>query len=82
MRARLEIYHRPAYILCMPRRPPKGPSPRDTINVRWGVYRLRSKAERIGTITAPDDSARALKVAIEEHEVRDADRFRVSVRRE
>jgi hypothetical protein len=66
----------------MPRRPPKVPSPLEKINVRWGVYRLRSKAGRIGSITGPDDPARALQTGIEQLEIRESDRVRVSERRE
>ena len=61
-------------------RPPKVPSPRDKINVRWGVYRLRSKAERITVIEAKDAEAAIAKVA-EEFQIPEHDRFRLSARR-
>jgi hypothetical protein len=48
---------------------------------RWGVYLLRSKGERIGSVNAKT-KGEALARASEECEIRTEDRFRVSVRRE
>jgi hypothetical protein len=48
--------------------------------VRWTVYILRAKAERLGSVMAKD-KAEAMELAIKECDIREQDRFRVSVRR-
>jgi hypothetical protein len=56
--------------------------PREVIQPRWGVYLLKRKAERLPfTVTARDSEA-AIKRAIEEHDIPERERFRISVQRE
>jgi hypothetical protein len=57
--------------------------PREVIQPRWGVYRLGGKrAERmLFTVTAPDVE-QAIKRAIEEHDIPERERWRISVQRE
>jgi hypothetical protein len=49
--------------------------------VAWSVYILRSKLSWIGSVEARDEKE-AIDRAIEKLGVREADRFRISVRRE
>ena len=59
----------------MPKRPPREV-------IRCGAYRLRDpRAEKIGTVEAPD-AAQAMQRAAKEFELSDADRLRLSVMRE
>jgi hypothetical protein len=44
----------------------------------WNVYIFRKKLSWLGTVEAKDREE-ALKKAIEQHEIREADRWRVSV---
>jgi hypothetical protein len=44
----------------------------------WAVYIFRKKGERLGTVEATG-SAEALKEAIDEFEIREADRWHLSV---
>ena len=44
----------------------------------WAVYIFRRKGERLGTVEARD-AAEALKKAIDEFEIREPDRWRLSV---
>ena len=55
--------------------------PRDAIEPRWGVYALRKKAERLGSLRAKDDK-QALQRAATEFQVPERDRWRLSVQRE
>lgn len=48
---------------------------------KWGVYRLRKKAERLGSVEAKDQ-AEALAKAYELFKIPEAERFRISVQRE
>jgi hypothetical protein len=64
----------------MPRRPAKAVSPRDKIDLRWGVYRLREKAERITVIEAKDAEAAIAKV-VEQFQIPEHARFRLSAGR-
>jgi hypothetical protein len=50
--------------------------------IRWGAYRLRSKAEKLGTFEAKNDPAVARRVAIERFEIPEPEQFRISVQRE
>jgi hypothetical protein len=47
----------------------------------WGVYLLRKKAQRIGTVTAASRQE-ALARAVEQYQIAEAERFRVSVQRD
>ena len=49
--------------------------------VDWSVYILRSKRQWIGSVEARDEQE-AIDRAIEKLGIREADRFRVTVRRE
>lgn len=49
--------------------------------VRWGVYRLRKKAERIGYVQA-SDPASAIKRSIGTFSIVEGERCRISVQRE
>ena len=53
------------------KKPSKGP-------VSWNVYIFRKKLTWLGTVEAKNRDE-ALKTAIEQHEVREADRWRISV---
>jgi hypothetical protein len=53
--------------------------PTDTI--RWGVYLLRNKAERIGSVDARDQEAAKAR-ALKTMPIEPRERFRVSVQRE
>jgi hypothetical protein len=55
--------------------------PREVIQPRWGVYALRKKAERIGSVDARDEEE-AVKRAFKEYNVAERERWRVSVQRE
>ena len=55
--------------------------PRDVIEPRWGVYALRRKAERIGSVLAKD-AEEARQRGIAAFRVAERDRFRISVQRE
>ena len=48
---------------------------------RWGVYMLRKRGMRLGTVEAKDIEE-ALKKAYDEYEIAEADRWRISVQRE
>jgi hypothetical protein len=48
---------------------------------RWGVYALKKKAERLGSIEARDP-AHANEAAVKQYEVAERERFRISVQRE
>ena len=48
---------------------------------RWAVYRLRKKAERVGTVEARDQEE-AIEKSYTELSIPERDRFRVSVQRE
>jgi hypothetical protein len=52
--------------------------PRDVIQPRWGVFILKRKAERMPFAV----TGRTLRRAIEEYEVPERERFRISVQRE
>ena len=54
-----------------PKKPRKEP-------LTWAVYIFRKKLTRLGTVEAKDRNE-ALKKAIEQHEIREADRWRISV---
>jgi hypothetical protein len=56
--------------------------PRDVIQPRWGVYLLKRKAERLPFTVTGRDSEEAIKRAIEEHDIPERERFRISVQRE
>jgi hypothetical protein len=49
--------------------------------VRWGVFKLRSKAARLGTVEATDQPE-ALKRAYEKFTIAEGERWRISVQRE
>jgi hypothetical protein len=55
--------------------------PREVIQPRWGVYALRKKAERIGTVQARDEKD-AIERALKEIELPKGSQFRISVQRE
>ena len=55
--------------------------PRDVIQPRWGVYLLKRKAERLPFTVTARDSEEAIKRALEEHDIPERERFRVSVQR-
>ena len=55
--------------------------PRDVIQPRWGVYALRKKAEKLGSVIAKDESE-AVERAFKEYEIAEKERWRVSVQRE
>jgi hypothetical protein len=56
--------------------------PRDVIQPRWGVFILKRKAKRMPFAVTGRTSAEALRRAIEEYEVPERERFRLSVQRE
>jgi hypothetical protein len=56
--------------------------PRDMIQPRWRVFMLKRKAERLPFTVTARDSEEAIKRAIEEHDIPERERFRVSVQRE
>ena len=49
--------------------------------VSWNVYIFRKKLAWLGTVEAKDRDE-ALKKAIEQHKIREADRWRISVQPE
>ena len=49
--------------------------------VSWNVYIFRKKLALLGTVEAKDRDE-ALKKAIEQHQIREADRWRISVQPE
>jgi hypothetical protein len=51
------------------------------IQARWGVYALRKKAERIGSVLARAEKE-ARERAFEECHIPERDRWRISVQRE
>ena len=55
--------------------------PRDVIQPRWGVYSLRKRAEKLGTVEARDEKT-AIERALKEIELPKRSQFRISVRRE
>ena len=55
--------------------------PREVIQPRWGVYTLRKRAEKLGTVEARDEKA-AIERALKEIDLPKRSRFRISVRRE
>jgi hypothetical protein len=55
--------------------------PREVIQPRWGVYALRKKAERLGSVDAKDEKE-AMQRAFEECAAEERERWRISVRRE
>jgi len=56
-------------------------APRDVIQPRWGVYALRKKAERYGSVEARSEKE-AIEAALKQYEIAERDRWRISVRRE
>ena len=56
-------------------------TPPKKANARWGVYMLREKGQRLGTVDAKDRDD-AVRKAISEFEIREADRWRITVQRE
>jgi hypothetical protein len=56
--------------------------PREVLQPRWSVYLLKRKAERLPLTVTARDSEEAIKRAIEEHDIRERERFRLSVQRE
>ena len=46
----------------------------------WTVHRMKKKAERIGTVEAATEEE-AIDRAVADFQIRDVDRFRISVRR-
>jgi hypothetical protein len=56
-------------------------NPRDVIQPRWGVYALRKRAEKLGSVEARNEKD-ALERALKEIELPERSRFRLSVRRE
>jgi hypothetical protein len=60
----------------MPKRSVK--KPREAIEARWGVYALRSKARRVGSVKAKNKDE-ALKRAFQECHVAESDRHRITV---
>lgn len=62
------------------------PSKRPTSNadepvVRWGVYKMRRKGERLGSVEAATQSE-AMQAAFERFDIAEAERWRISVQRE
>jgi hypothetical protein len=57
-------------------------NPRDVIQPRWRVFMLKRKAERMPFTVAARNSEEALRRAIEEYDVPERERFRISVQRE
>jgi hypothetical protein len=55
--------------------------PRDVIEPRWGVFALRKKAEKLGSVTAKDE-IEAVRRALKEYDIAEKERWRVSVQRE
>jgi hypothetical protein len=55
--------------------------PRDVIQPLWGVYALRKKAERLGSVDARDEKD-AIERAFKECEIAERERWRISVQRE
>jgi len=47
----------------------------------WDVYLLKRKAERLPFTVTARDSEEAIKRALEEHDIPERERFRVSVQR-
>jgi hypothetical protein len=56
--------------------------PREVIQPRSGVYLLKRKAERLPFTVTARDSEEAIKRALEEHDIPERERFRISVQRE
>jgi hypothetical protein len=54
---------------------------RQVIEPRWGVYVLRGKAERIGSVGASDEK-KALERAFKEYAIEERQRWLISVQRE
>ena len=59
----------------------KKPRKKTAEPVRWAVYIMRSKPTYLGTVEARDE-AEAMARAIRDLNIRPADHFRISVRRE
>jgi hypothetical protein len=57
-------------------------NPREVILRKWAVYLLKRKAERLPFTVTARDSEEAIKRAIEEPDIPERERFRVSVQRE
>ena len=55
--------------------------PRNVIQPQWGVYALRKKAERLGSVLARDEKE-AVRRAFERCAVEEQERWRISVQRE
>jgi hypothetical protein len=55
--------------------------PREVVQPRWGVYVLRQKAERIGSVEARDEKE-ALERAFKEYAIEMRQRWLISVQRE
>jgi hypothetical protein len=55
--------------------------PRDVIQPRWGVYALRKKAERYGSVEAKSEKE-AIEAVVKQYEIAERERWRISVRRE
>ena len=55
--------------------------PREVIRLRWGVYSLRKRAERIGSVEARDQHE-AIERAVKQYAVAERERWRFSARRE
>ena len=55
--------------------------PSDRVGVRWGVYKLKKKAERIGYVQAPDAES-AIERSMETLAIEESERWRISVQRE
>ena len=53
--------------------------PREQVQT-WTVHRMKKKAERIGTVEAATEEE-AIDRAMADFQIRDVDRFRISVRR-
>jgi hypothetical protein len=56
--------------------------PREVLQPRWGVYLLKRKAERLPFTVTARDSEEAIKRALEEHDIPERERFRISAQRE
>jgi hypothetical protein len=56
----------------------KKPRKKSAEPVGWKVYIFRKKLTRLGSVEARDRDE-ALRKAIEQHEIKEADRWRVSV---
>jgi hypothetical protein len=56
--------------------------PRDVIQPRWGVYMLKRKAKRMPFTVTGRTAEEAIERAIEEYDVPERERFRISVQRE